>query len=177
MRRASRTLPGVYQLLPSWEKAAVDKHSGKHIDIFTQDVWQDNLVKTLAKEYGKTFFQAMLDDAKAFTDVVKQDYNTDIRKRFYCVYGVGSETWKQVKVDPRNGNRFDFEKAAEDKRGDGTVHKLSSYVKAAGFFKDTKKFIELGGQHAQMPNHGAVQDYIVALFTKSKYLRPFESKP
>ena len=178
MRKASRTLPGVYQLLPSWEGAVVDKHTGRRVNIFKKDSWQENLIEKMEK-IGKDFFQAMLDDAKAFTDVVKKDYKADIREGFYCIYGTESETWRQVEVDRADGNRFCFDEVGEDEDGDGTVHKLSSYekVKAAGYFEDSKKLIDVvGGQHAKMPTHSAVQDYIVGLFTESKYLRTFESK-
>jgi pimeloyl-ACP methyl ester carboxylesterase len=176
MRRASRTLPGVYQLLPSWEKAVVNKYSSEPVDIFNKDAWQKNLIEKLEKRYGKDFFQEMLNDARSFTDDINKEYKPEIEQRFYYVYGVGSETWKEVKVDPERGNRFEFDKAVEDKEGDGTVHTESSVVNAAERFKDTKKPIELGGQHAEMPNHGAVQDYIVSLFSKSEYLKTFESK-
>ncbi len=175
MRKASRTLPGVYQLLPSW-KSAIVSMNGTNLDLFSEGTWQKNLTKKIDSEYGKEFFQEMLYDAKAFTDIVSRDYVAEIRKRFYCVYGIKSETWRQVSVDTKKGNMFNFDKAVEDKKGDGTVHTKSSMVKSAGSFKDKKRLIELGGQHAQMPNHGDVQDYIVGLFTKSKYLKSFESK-
>jgi pimeloyl-ACP methyl ester carboxylesterase len=175
MRKAVRTLPGAYQLLPTWERAVVNKHTGKAVNIFDRRVWQKSLMKKLDRIYGPNFFQAMLDDAKSFTSDLSQDYKPDIRKRFYCVYGIGSETLRQVKVDSRKENRFDFVNAGEDKQGDGTVHKKSSYVKAKGHSKDSKRLIEFGGQHAQMPNHGSVQDYIIKLFTKTKYLESFES--
>ncbi|MHC4738740.1 MAG: lipase family alpha/beta hydrolase [Planctomycetota bacterium] len=176
MRKAARTLPGVYQLLPTWLKAVVNKDTGKGVNIFDRRAWQKSLLEKLDKIYGPEFFQTMLDDAKSFTRVVSKEYKPDIRNRFYCVYGVGSETLRQVKVDSQKDNRFDFVKAGEDKQGDGTVHKLSSFVKAEGYMKDDKRPIELGGQHAQMPNHGSVQDYIVNLFTESKNLESFESK-
>lgn len=176
MREASRTLPGVYQLLPIWEEAIVDKYTGKTVDIFDRCVWQKSLVEKLDKIYGPEFFQKMLDDAKSFTSIVSEEYEPDIRNRFYCIYGVGSKTLKRVQVDSENENRFDFVNASEDEQGDGTVHTLSSYVEAKGYWKDEKNSIEIGGQHAEMPNHGSVQDYIVKLFTDSKNLEFFESK-
>lgn len=175
MRRASRTLPGVYQLLPTWPKAVVPKQPGKKLDIFKQSFWQKSLIKKMADEYGPKFFQGMLDDAKDFTDIIKKDYPANILKNFYCIYGTGSDTWKQVKVDAQNQNMFDFTKASVDQNGDGTVHKLSSRVKANGYLIDKKHLIEIGGQHVQMPNHGRVQDYIVNIFTKNKLIKNFES--
>lgn len=176
MRKASRTLPGVYQLIPSWPNAVIEKGTNNNIDIFNQNNWQKNLVNKLATEYGTKFFQDMLDNAKDFTQIINKDYPANIRRSFFCIYGTGSETLKQVKVDTERRNMFEFEKAVEDKTGDGTVHKTSSYVKASGYFKDKRKLIEIGGQHVQMLNHGDVQDYIVSIFTKSKLLRSFESK-
>jgi len=178
MREAARTLPGTYQLLPSWTNPVIDKYSGNNLSIFKKATWQENVIEKLDKKYGPEFLQKMLADAKDFTDVVKKDYDDKIRKKFYCIYGTGSDTLKQVKVDTKSNNRFDFAGAKEDKEGDGTVHKLSSYVKAAKNIKDKKKLLDgsLGGQHAQMPNHDSVQDYIVKLFTKIKYLKSFESK-
>ena len=175
MRRASHTLPGVYQLLPTWPKAVISKQPGKKLDIFKQSSWQKSLIKKLADEYGPKFFQGMLDDARDFTDIIKKDYPANILKSFYCIYGNGSHTWKQVKVDAQNQNMFDFEKASVDQNGDGTVHKLSSRVKANGYLIDKKHLIDIGGQHVQMPNHGRVQDYIVNIFTKNKLIKTFES--
>ncbi len=177
MRRASRTFPGVYQLLPSWEDAVVNKDTGKGVDIFNQEFWQENLVEKMKEKYGESFFQSMLDEARGFTKIVSEDYPPNIIDNFYCIYGSGSDTLKQVEVDLENENRFDFQNAAADGEGDGTVHKSSSYVKAHSHFEDKKHLLDVaGGQHAQMPNHGAVQDYIVSTFTECKFLRSFESK-
>ncbi len=176
MRKASRTLPGVYQLLPTWEEAVVNKYTGKGIGIFEAGAWQKSLVEKLEGLYGPEFFQNMLSDAKSFTDEISGEYEPNIRRRFYYVYGVGSDTLVQVKVDPENENRFDFADALSDKDGDGTVHVKSSYAEAAGNMADGKKRIEPGGQHAYMPNHGKVQDFIVKLFTNSKNLEYFDSK-
>ena len=83
---------------------------------------------------------------------------------------------KQVKVDRHKDNYYDFAKAAENKKGDGTVHRSSSKVEAAGHLKAGRLRIELGGQHAQLPNHEVVQDYIISLLTGSELLHTFRSK-
>jgi len=176
MRKASRTLPGVYQLLPTWDRAAIDKSTDENIDIFDVNNWQGNVVRKLARNYGKDFLPAMLEDAGEFTAVVKNDYPDDLKKRFYCIYGEGSETLKQVTVNRQKDNYYDFAKADENKMGDGTVHCFSSIVKAAGSLKAGRFLIELGGQHAQLPNHEVVQDYIISLLTGSELLNTFRSK-
>ena len=175
MRRASRTLPGVYQLLPSWPTAVIDRATGRNVDIFKQSSWQESLVSKLAGNYGPGFFQGMLDDARDFTRIVNRDYPAGLRNKFYCIYGTGSETWRQVTVDRQNRNIFDFEGVTADEQGDGTVHELSSKVKARDRLEDRKHLIEIGGQHVQMPNHGRVQDFIVAIFTENALIRTFDS--
>ncbi len=176
MRKASRTLPGVYQLLPSWDKAVIDKSTGDNIDIFDAKNWQGNVVRKLERNYGADFLPAMLEDAGEFSAVVKTEYPDDLKDRFYCVYGEGSETLKQVRVDRNKDNYYDFAKADENKKGDGTVHNRSSYVEAAGHLKADRLPIEIGGQHAQLPNHEDVQDYIINLLTGSELLQTFRSK-
>lgn len=168
MRSAARTFPGLFQLLPSWSNAVIDKATGKNLDIFDQKNWQTSLVTKVNKAYGKDYFQTMLNDAKAFTSVVKNDYQASMKKHFYCIYGVESDTLRQVKVDTKNKNFFEFNKAIVDDEGDGTVHFLSSKVNAQDHFVDKKKFIEIGGQHVQMCNHELVQDYIVGILKNSK---------
>jgi len=175
MRTVSRTLPGVYQLLPSWQGAVVDGKTKEPLSIFDRKNWQDNLLKKMDQDYGRAFFQAMLDDAREFTDAVKEDYSAEIARRVVCAYGTGSTTWKQALVTKADGNWYDFEHVVEDDNGDGTVHTVSSRVQAAKEFKDEKQMIELGGQHAQMPNHGVVQDFIVQILTKNEYIVPFKS--
>ena len=86
----------------------------------------------------------------------KKDYSANIMKSFYCIYGIGSDTWKQVTVDAQNQHMFDFKEVSVDKNDDGTVHKLSFRVKANSYLKDKKHLIEIGGQHVQMSNHGRV---------------------
>ena len=94
-----------------------------------------------------------------------------------CIYGVGSDTWKNVTVNPKDGYWFDFEEAKKDDQGDGTVHKDSSFVKAGHYHKEPRSKIRdlIGGQHAQILNHGGVQDAVVKYLTDNKYLYSFES--
>ncbi len=177
MRKAARTLPGIYQLLPSWKDAVVNKKTGKPVDIFLKQSWQVNMVKKLEDTYGSAFFQNMLTDAKEFTQKMKKSYEPKIRKRFVCIYGTGSKTMRQVTVNTLNHNRFDFKNIKADKDGDGTVHKLSSMVPAGARSIDRhKKIVDLvGGQHVRMLNHENVQDYIIKLLKGSAQIETFES--
>ncbi len=105
MRHAARTLPGMYQLLPSWDKCVIDKHSGEALDPFNVDSWQDSLVAELARRYSPTFFPSRLADARAFSRVVAAPWPVNLRKKVFYAYGIESKTWKQVSTSKRHGLR------------------------------------------------------------------------
>lgn len=177
MRHSARTMPGVYQLLPAWDGAVVSRSTRENLSIFDPRNWQDNLVSSVAKEYGEGFLAKMLANAAGFSEVVSADYPARLRNRFFCLYGVGSATWNQVTVDPKDANWFDFEHVGQDDEGDGTVHVKSSNVEAGKTHPEDHLAIRdiLGGQHAQMMNHGGVQDEVVKFLTGNEYLYSFES--
>lgn len=177
MRHAARTMPGAYQLLPAWPGAVIDRRTRKPLSIFDAANWQDNCVRALAEKYGAAYLPTMLKSAAEFSAVVAADYPAGLRDRFLCIYGTGSDTWHQVTVDRRDGNWFDFQNVKEDAAGDGTVHVKSSKVAAAAHHVEARHAVRdlLGGQHAQLMNHGAVQDAAVKYFTGNEYLQSFES--
>ncbi|MFC1679685.1 esterase/lipase family protein [Elusimicrobiota bacterium] len=175
LRHAARTMPGAFQLLPSWDGALV---TGKtNLSVFDPGIWQDNLVRTLRKEYGPSFLKEKLSEAQEFSEVVSADYPAELRSRFFCIYGEGSSTWKQVRVNRSDGNWFDFQEASKDEHGDGTVHACSSRVKASKYHKEGRSPLRdlVGGQHAQILNHGGVQDAVVKCLTQNQYIESFES--
>jgi pimeloyl-ACP methyl ester carboxylesterase len=168
MRHAARTLPGLYQLLPSWRHAIVNKKTGRHMSPFSVGSWQKSLVDTLAKTYGPTFFKDRLDDARDFAKVVAASWPQELRDRVYYAYGRGSKTWHQVQVDPDKGRFYLFDKAATDTKGDGTVHELSAQrpeIDASHLFLDRPRGPKdtLIGQHANMPNHARLQDWLLGI--------------
>lgn len=175
MRHAARTMPGLYQLLPSWEGAIIDSGSGNSLSPFKAASWQKNLVTSLAKKYSPTFFPRKLSDAKAFSDVVNGPWPKTLAKKVYYAYGVGSDTWRQVKVDTRKDNLYLFNKAVEDDRGDGTVHSLSGIQKEIP--KGNRTYVDhkhkvsdfLAGQHANMPNHSELQDWVLGVLRLNPY--------
>ncbi len=175
MRHAARTLPGIYQLLPSWPGAVVDSASGDPMDPFDVASWQKNLVLNLARTYSPEFFPKKLKDALAFSKVVSAPWPKNLQSKAYYAYGIGSETWRQVKVDRKRDNFFMFKDAVSDDKGDGTVHSLSSLqseVRTGIRTRVDKRhpvrdvFV---GQHANMPNHTELQDWILALLKVNAY--------
>ena len=173
MRHASRTLPGVYQLLPTWAGAVVDDHTEEDLDVFSESSWQGNLVRKLQERFpDKPFFPSMLADAHSFSKVVGAPWPEELRQKVYYAHGKGSDTWKQVRVDTKKKNFYLFDKAVKDDKGDGTVHSKSSQQKEISSthvhvdqkhpFKD-----QLPGQHANMPNHSGVQDWVLKVLKLS----------
>jgi pimeloyl-ACP methyl ester carboxylesterase len=175
MRHASRTLPGVYQLLPSWPGALVDSVSENPMDPFHVASWQKNLVLNLAQTYSADFFQNKLKDARAFSKVVSSPWPNNLLSKVYYAYGIESDTWSQVKVDRKRDNFFMFKDAVYDDNGDGTVHKLSSLQSEVRVgirtHVDRRHTIRdiLAGQHANMPNHPELQDWVLGLLKVNEY--------
>ena len=175
MRHAARTLPGMYQLLPSWDKAVVDSRTGEHIDIFRPSSWQSNLRENLAEKYGPEFFAAKLADARTFTRGITRPWPEKLLRKTSYAYGIGSDTWRQVKVKTHEDNFFLFTDVEEDEQGDGTVHTLSSLQpEVTGrrrVHKDKKHPVRdiFAGQHANMPNHAKLQDWILGILKVNPY--------
>lgn len=175
MRHAARTLPGVYQLLPTWDHAIVDSRSGQELQPFNVSSWQKNLVDNLSKRFSPHFLSDKLADARAFTRVINKPWPEQLVKKVYYAHGIGSDTWNQVAVDTRRGNFYLFKEADSDKHGDGTVHSLSSAQpeitgrKRVHLDKKHRFRDQLVGQHANMPNHSGLQDWILGVLRVNPY--------
>ncbi len=171
MRHAARTMPGIYQLLPTWSKAVVGRRDGKPMNIFDVKTWQTSLTSAMRDRYGSAFFSKMLGDARAFSASAQRPWPESLRKRVFTACGVDTETWWQVPVDRQSGNFFHFDEVRTDHEhsdlngGDGTVHCVSSLrdeLPARNRRLDRKEFKDaIAGHHANMPNHGSVQDWVL----------------
>lgn len=174
MRHAARTMPGVYQLLPSWPEATVRRKDGTPLDIFDAKNWQKNLLDSLRERFDDpNFFANRLADARAFTSTVSEPWPKPLARRVYTAIGIDTKTWWQVPVDTGADNFFHFDKVVDecgDPRfpgGDGTVHSVSSMrdeLKPSQVKLDRGELKDvLAGHHANMPNHGGVQDWVLGL--------------
>ena len=175
MRHAARTMPGIFQLLPTYEGAVVDTQ-GKELDVFQKNNWQANLVSGQSRRFGPRYFQTRLNDAKDFTEQMSKPWPVGLRKKVSYVYGIGSKTWRSVAVDVQNGNLYRFDRIEADERGDGTVHISASFQ--AEIPETQKRTLQdqrhsvrdlAAGQHANMPNHQKVQDWILGLLNVSTH--------
>ena len=180
MRHASRTLPGIYQLLPAWRQAIVEMRSGKPMNVFEPQTWQKNLLADLRQRFGDKFFGKMLADAKKFTAAIRQPWPQKLRSRIYLAYGHETETWWQVPVDTKKDNFFHFDDvrtgpgSAGVSGGDGTVHVVSSIrsdVPVRNLKADLRETFKdsLAGHHANMPNHSNVQDWVLGLLDVNEH--------
>jgi pimeloyl-ACP methyl ester carboxylesterase len=169
MRYAARTLPGLYQLLPSWPGALVDSVTEEAMDPFNEASWQKNLVLNLAETYSPEFFQEKLEDARDFSNVISAPWPENLCSKIYYAYGKGSKTWWQVKVNLERDNFFMFKDALSDNDGDGTVHRLSSFQEEVEgdnrTHEDERHPVRdiFAGQHANMPNHSELQDWLLGV--------------
>jgi len=181
MRHAARTMPGLYQLLPAWKEAVVRLNDHEPLDVFDEKSWQENLVAALKERFGTpAFFRNMLADAKKFSAVVSKPWPAALRGRVWTAFGVETDTWWQVPVDTSRQNFFHFDKvryggAVENWReGDGTVHVTSSYdstLARTHRFSDKEEFKDkLAGHHANMPNHGGVQDWVLGVLKLNEHV-------
>jgi hypothetical protein len=174
MRHAARTMPGIYQLLPTWPEAVVRMHDKRPLDIFDPKTWQKSLRETMGGRFGgSAFFKNMLADAGEFTSIVKKPWPKQLRRKVYTAFGIDTPTWWQVPVDTADDNFFRFDDVlfgggkSGTQEGDGTVHVVSScrnelyktHLKSDRTgFKDI-----LAGHHANMPNHTGVQDWVLGV--------------
>ena len=82
------------------------------------------MVDNISKRFSPHFLRDNLADGRSFTRVISKPWPQQLRKKVYYVHGTGSDTWKQVAVDTRQGNFYLFKDADSDDEGDGTVHRL-----------------------------------------------------
>ncbi len=138
-RKLARSFPSVYQMIPSFEKAAVAVKDGKQLNLFDIRNWQQNVAQ------GKEFKQEFLVNAETFLKGSganrrgKSDApvlsDTALRRhadKIAVILSVGHDTRYQIRVDtqnPRNKNWFDFKDKREDKKGDERVHLKSAAIK------------------------------------------------
>jgi hypothetical protein len=106
-----------------------------------------------------------------------------LKRKVYYAHGVDSRTWKQVLVDTRRGNQYLFNEVIADDRGDGTVHSRSgirSEIPKRRTYIDRRQKVSdfLAGQHANMPNHSGLQDWVLGVlhvnpFAEDTFESPF----
>ena len=146
----------------------MDSTSGDSLDPFDAGSWQHNLIFSLTERFSAQFFQEKLTDARSFTRVMRRPWPQELIRKVYSAHGEGSDTWRQVAVDTHRKNFYLFDKAVSEDKGDGTVHRLSStqpeITNWNRIYVDKKHFLDrVAGQHANMPNHSGLQDWVLGV--------------
>jgi len=190
-RKLARTLPSVYQMLPSYDRAMVDIMSDGAMEVFDMDSWQGNVIHRGGETDGK-LSPAHLADAKEFTrsdllDFSSLDGNT--RRKFLIIYGKGKDTARTLLVkkgtsdEGSNKNWFcikDDDHPIQTGDGDGVVLAEESallqgvasvsidykhHEDDAGLFHPLKYLAKKGiGFHAALPSVDEVQKFTANFF-------------
>ncbi len=137
-RKLARSFPSIYQMIPSFENAAIAAKDGRELNLFNIKNWQQNVAQ------GKEFKQKFLVNAEAF--LKGSDANqggssdapilsdTELRRhadQIAVILSVGYDTRYQIAVETenlKNKNWFNFKEKREDKNGDERVHLKSAAI-------------------------------------------------
>lgn len=140
-RKLARSLPAVYQLLPSFKSALVSSTTGKSMDPFDVKNWQENVTQP-----GTGFQRSFLENGEAFVRGESALFGGSSQapmmeetafvschgKNTLILLGTGHKTMWQIQVNeqnPHNCNWYDLENAKRNKLGDGRVHLKSAAIK------------------------------------------------
>ncbi len=138
-RKLARSFPAVYQLIPSFENAAVSSTSGNNLDLFDVNNWQENVansndfhpdllinaekfIRNASAQHGGQSNAPMASDNKLRANANK----------ILILLGVGHKTVKQIPViqnNQNNRNWFDFNNSLTDTYGDGRVLLKSAAIR------------------------------------------------
>ncbi|KKL84169.1 hypothetical protein LCGC14_1967410, partial [marine sediment metagenome] len=175
-RKASRSFPGVYDLLPNdgffslpesahrWSMPSLEKN-GEPLNVFDIDNWQKSVKKKI-KEKHLINSGEFLRGAKPFSE--------DFRDRVLMLYGTGEDTLVQVAAkDGEDGLEFDFNATgSETTKGDGTVPAESTYTPGIHRVKITKdkarsglldiNIAQLGGFHGGFCTFDNVIQFVIS---------------
>jgi hypothetical protein len=177
-RKATRTFPGVYDLLPfdgyntgttpRWPSPSVVKN-GVAVDIYKADNWQSNVKDALGPVLDNR-----LAEASGYFNASK-DFSQGFQKNVLMVYGTGEKTLRTVKVDANGDYDFDSD-SGFSKAGDGTVPAVSTYCNGIYRVGITKDMAGNGGLvgvvagfHSTFCLHDTIIDLAIA-FLQGKVL-------
>ena len=127
-RETARSIPAIYQLLPSYPKAAIGQ-DGENVSLFDPANWQPSIVASLAeyvrlhsvkdfkpakrmKERAGEIFESLLDAARTHRETVKKlkPSNAGLSpERWLAIVGIGAKTRVQLTVSGLPGKpRFEI---------------------------------------------------------------------
>jgi hypothetical protein len=138
-RKLARTFPAVYQLIPSFEGAAIAAETGTPLDLFDFENWQQSV-----RPKGKLEAR-FLRDAEAFVrgsaarhggsspaPMISETLLRRHAEKILILTSVGHDTCHQIPVETenrKNQNWFDFGNRKIDRLGDQRVHLKSAAIR------------------------------------------------
>lgn len=137
IRKLARTLPALFELLPTYQNYAIDSVNGSTIDLWDKDNWQKNLTtegSDLEKNRSIKKFIKNLEKAKiSLNDLERwKDNLTDEEKeRILVLVKTEFDTLTDIvieknPIDDNPENYFDFKLSLKSEEGDGVVPNISS---------------------------------------------------
>ena len=154
-RESARTIPAIYQLLPSYP-AAIDfapEVSAK--DFFKVEAWQPSILATLreyirlrgAQTTAERMLKGLLDMARAFVASVAALKPATVLPRgpsdWLAIVGINQDTHVQARVvvDPQKKPRFDFPAAANAPWTEATGDNTVPFLGAAPDFLEKERLV------------------------------------
>ena len=154
IRKVARSLPALFELLPTYENYAIDSENGLAIDLWDENNWQKNLVTVgdnLDKNRSIKKFISNLKKTKVRINELeewKSNLTPEEKNRILVLVKTDFETLTDIVIEkrPTDGNPenyFDFDLSLESKEGDGVVPNVSSccyYDEFATYCFKNRKF-------------------------------------
>jgi hypothetical protein len=136
-RKLARTLPALFELLPTYDFSAIDSVTGEAVNLWMPDNWQKNLVTLVGrpdKDRSIKKFIKNLKKAKIQLDKLKrwrEKLTETEERRILVLVKTSDKTLCNVMVEKHAGdgnpdNYFDFKRSLHYEEGDGTVPNVSS---------------------------------------------------
>jgi len=172
-RKLARTLPALFELLPTYQKYAIDSNDSSTVDLWDINNWQENLIKqdgNTDKDRTKQKFVDNLGRAKIALhelDNWNKNLSEEEKTRIMILVRTEEETLQDVVIEknPRDNNPknyIDFDKSFSCDEGDGTVPNASSCIYHQEFvtYCFEKRFPQDDYKHALIMKDSRIQRVI-----------------
>ncbi|OHX64672.1 lipase/acyltransferase domain-containing protein [Flammeovirga pacifica] len=173
IRKMARTLPALFELLPTYQNYALDSETGENINLWNKDNWQKNLIEeTTDANKNRTIqkFIANLERAKKTLTSLenwKDKLTEDEKARILVIAKTELETLNDVVIEkqPQDGhpaNYFDYKISLKAKEGDGVVPTASSccYYDELATYVLQNRLLEENYAHAFLLKDNRVQKMV-----------------
>jgi hypothetical protein len=186
IRKLARTLPALFELLPTYDYCSLDSENGQGIDLWNKENWQKNLVKegvNPKKDNTIKKFITNLENAKnnlAELETWMDDLSDKEKERILVLVKSDVETLTNIVIEkrPQDGNPdnyFDFKESFKSNEGDGVVPHASSccYHDDLVTYYLENRILQSDFEHAFILKDNRVQRIINSFLNSSESTREF----